>query len=379
MIRKILPILLIILLAGIPFACRDPYNPPVVQQPNSYLVVDGFIDITAGDSSFITLSRTRNLSDSEQFVSERLATLVLEEENGRQFAFREKGNGRYYLLPQSFTAGKRYRLDIRTISGSQYASDFVQAKPTPPIDSVTWEKDNDVTIYAFTHDPTNNTRYYRWSFTETWEYDSFYDSNIGWNQNTFQLYYKDSTEMTTQCFRYAHSSDILIATTANLGQDAVDSQRVTRIQKGSERLSTRYSMELSQYALTKEGFEYWQLLKKNANQLGTLFDPQPSQITGNITCISNPVEPVIGFISVSSVVKKRIFIRHAEVAPWDDSNEAFTCGTPITTVIDSAVYYLQDGRYAPAYYITGGGLAVAPQHCVDCRTRGGTTTKPPYW
>jgi len=359
-------------------ACRDPYNPPIVQQPNAFLVLDGFINTTPGDTSYITLSRTRNLSDSAQFSPEAHAAVTVEAEGGQRFNLLEKGNGRYYLPPQLFTAGRKYRLDIRTFSGSEYASEFVEAKTTPPIDSVTWRKDNDVNIYVFTHDPANNTRYYRWDYTETWEYDAFYDSNIGWDNNTVSLYYLDSSQLTFQCFRQARSSDIAIATTANLTQDIVDSQRVATVAAGTEKIAFRYSIEVSQFGLTKEAFEYWQLLKKNSNQLGTLFDPQPSQITGNLKCLTNPEEPVIGFISFSSVSKKRIFIRGAEVAPWGYPSEERTCATRVIPP-DSAIYYLQDGKYSPAYYVSGGGLAVAPQHCVDCRTKGGTTTKPSFW
>jgi Domain of unknown function (DUF4249) len=363
---------------GVWIACRDPYNPPVIQQPNAFLVVDGFINTTPGDTSYVTLSRTRNLNDSAQFTPETRAVVAVETESGQRFTLRERGRGVYYLPPQSFIAGKQYRLDIRTSSGSEYASAFVEAKTTPPIDSVTWRKDGDVNIYVFTHDPNNNTRYYRWDYTETWEYDAFYDSNIGWDNNNFKLYYLDSSQLTFQCFRQARSADIAIATTANLAQDIVDSQRIAVVAKGTEKIAYRYSIEVSQFGLTKDAFEYWQLLKKNSNQLGTLFDPQPSQITGNLTCLTRPTEPVIGFISFSSVAKKRLFIRGAEVAPWGYPSDERTCAAHIIPP-DSAVYYLQDGSYSPAYYVTGGYLAVAPQHCVDCRTKGGTTTKPSFW
>jgi hypothetical protein len=37
-----------------------------------------------------------------------------------------------------------------------------------------------------------------------------------------------------------------------------------------------------QYALTKDQYDYWTELKKNSEQLGTLFDAQPSQLNSNI-------------------------------------------------------------------------------------------------
>jgi hypothetical protein len=87
---------------------------------------------------------------------------------------------------------------------------------------------------------------------------------------------------------------------------------------------------------------------------------------------------VIGYISASTVTKKRIFIHNYEVAPWGYATDERIC-PPIITVPDSAIYYLQDGKLGPAYFVTGGGLAVAPVICIDCRIKGGSTVKPAYW
>jgi hypothetical protein len=74
-----------------------------------------------------------------------------------------------------------------------------------------------------------------------------------------------------------------------------------------------YSVIVSQYALTSNQFKYWTELKKNSEQLGTLFDAQPSQLNSNIHCITNPAEPVMGYLSASTVQKKRIFIANSEM------------------------------------------------------------------
>jgi hypothetical protein len=373
----------LILLTGLG-SCRDPYAPPAITLPNHFLVVDGFVN-AANDTSWIILSRTANLADTEQHIPETGAIMTLESSNGIVIrTFLEKSNGNYMLPPTSLVANGQYRLSIQTTDGERFASDIVPVKSTPPIDSIFWRKDGDVTIYLATHDPSNSTRYYRWSYQEDWEYDSYFNSYLGYDINNHLLYSKTPDQMTTQCFRKAVSTDILVATTARQVEDRLDSVPLMVIPANSEKLTTRYSIEVTQSGMTEQAFEYWQQLQKNATQLGTIFDPLPSSVTGNLHDLTHPERPVLGLFSVTAPSKARIFIRNQQVAPWALPGQSTTCSSPTITVEDSAAYYLYDPKWQPAYYITnltGGprGLAVAPQECVDCRVRGGVTTKPAFW
>jgi hypothetical protein len=58
---------------------------------------------------------------------------------------------------------------------------------------------------------------------------------------------------------------------------------------GDERISSRYSTLVRQFAISPNTYNYWQNLK-NTEQLGTLFDAQPSQLVGNAHC-AVPNEP----------------------------------------------------------------------------------------
>jgi len=71
-----------------------------------------------------------------------------------------------------------------------------------------------------------------------------------------------------------------------------------------------YSIEVTQYALTPEAFTYWELLKKNTEQLGSIFDASPSSSLTNIAAI-NSKDLVIGYVSVSTTTKKEYSLRAA--------------------------------------------------------------------
>jgi len=72
---------------------------------------------------------------------------------------------------------EKYRIRIQTADGKLYISEYVPIQNAPPIDSIHWQRTTDeIKIFASTHDPLNNTRYYRWQYEETWEINSAFPS-----------------------------------------------------------------------------------------------------------------------------------------------------------------------------------------------------------
>jgi hypothetical protein len=57
--------------------CKREYNPPAQQNNPRLLVVDGFLT-NAPDSTYITLTRSRNISDSTPSSVESNAILIVE-------------------------------------------------------------------------------------------------------------------------------------------------------------------------------------------------------------------------------------------------------------------------------------------------------------
>src|SRR5690606_38038743 len=94
---------------------------------------------------------------------------------------------------------------------------------------------------------------------------------------------------------------------------------LVKIPNGSEKLTVRYSMLVSQYAISKEAYEFYEIMKNNTEKMGSVFDPQPSLVRGNITCTTDPGEIVVGFIDCSVSSSQRIFITSEEAGNWPDS------------------------------------------------------------
>lgn len=287
-------------------SCRKPYNPPATTTSNSYLVVEGVIN-SGTDSTIIKLSQTVNLSSKVSLNPLTGAVLTVESDQNGSYPLTESVHGTYVSGGLNLNNTQKYRLRIKTVN-EEYLSDFVAVVNSPPIDSVNYTiQSNGVNIYSNTHDPQNNTKYYRWDYIETYIFHSKYDSFYKSNGDTV-LFRDLVNDEIYSCWRSDTSSTIIIKSSAKLSKDIIFSNPITFVSSTSEKFTQKYSILVRQYALTSAAYNFWINLKKNTEQLGSIFDAQPSQINGNIHSTTNPSEPVIGYISVGSVASQRIYI-----------------------------------------------------------------------
>lgn len=366
----------------ITMSCKKPYEPAAITGNNAYLVIDGVINTAANAVTTIKLSRSRNLGDSVTVSNPELqAQVVIETDAGGLYNVIQQGNdGTYQTAPLNLGTAAKYRLKIITHNGSSYISDFVTAKASPAIDSITWKQDKGVKMFVHTHDPQNKTIYYRWDFAETWLYHSSSQAMLGVNNR--RIFYRDSTTQVYNCWGTENSTNIITASTAALSQDVVSYAPLNFLADSTEKLNIRYSIDVKQYALTLEAYQYWEILKKATQETGTVFDPQPSQLAGNVKCTTNPNEPVIGFISATSVTEKRIFIDNSQLTNWkytDPANNICVQVVALQDPNDYLHYTFFDTSFSPFYFITPGQLAVLKTYCLDCTRRGGTSIKPSFW
>lgn len=389
-------------------SCKKIYTPQLTSVSTNFLAIDG--PIISGDSTFIRLSRTTRLTDTTQNKAELKAIVAIENDQNTLYPLTEKGAGLYVLGITNFDVSRKYRLDIKTSNGKIYQSDFVPMKTTGPIDSVYFEpKDsNHIQFYLDAHDPTNKTRYYRWDYKETWRYTSLLKYQFYYNNGVVSNLTSADPDIST-CYRTALSNEVFVGSSALLANDVITKQQLGGVDN-SEKIVRGYVLQVRQYALTKEGFEYYQNLKTNTEQLGSLFDSQSSILKGNIHCITNPAEMVIGFISLSTVTSKQVNLSYAQIPirftnlygtlEWFKGHfynsftpfkpepgncevksipelPAATFKTRADAILSSGNNILFDEDLS--YPATSYTYFYAPKECVDCRATGGTTTKPSYF
>ena len=376
---------MLFIVGGLFCQCQDKYVSPYRSPNTGYLVVEGYI---SGNTPIqYTLSRTLPLPGDSTIPKESGATVEVEGSDNSSISLLDRGGGVYSSADTPMlNAGIRYRLRIHTTEGEDYLSDFVPFRSTPPIDSVNWvESSNGVNIYVNTHDPANATRYYEWNYDETWEYHSAEQSVEEYDTATGQVIVRPPLSQVYRCWREDISTNIFLGSSIKLAQDVIYEQPLELLPRNSVQLSVLYTTLVRQWALTDSAYNYASIMQKNTESLGSIFDVQPSELNGNIHCLTKPAEQVVGYISAGTIQQQRIWISVEQLTGWTYS---YSCPVPDFVVpldsVDLYKYYIGHDdmpivAHLPPRGAQSDGWTSNHAYCIDCRSQGGTNIMPAIW
>lgn len=370
--RKISSILLLSLLM---LGCLDPYQPPTTNENTDLLVIDGHINSTDNIAT-VKITRALALTNAKAYPPETSAQVAIEDEKGNAVKLIEAAKGTY-SISRTFNPDVRHRLKIIT-KGKEYVSEFIKLMKNSDIDSLNWQADqNKLVISAYTHDNAPGAKYYRYAYDETHQYTAR-------NISSFKLVNgvavdRSASEYMFVCWVTKPSAPILLASTENLRENFVAGFPVINISRGDRRLWIKYSALVRQYSIDKEAYEYWLQMRKTTESLGSLFDPLPYQIKGNLKSTSDPEESVLGYFSGGDVTKKRITITNYTMPAgyWgvqQKCQEDYTKVADLKT-LDARINVL---TVPEVVGITVVGYYHTTHSCTDCRLEGGTVIKPDF-
>jgi hypothetical protein len=267
--------------------------------------------------------------------------------------------GAYKIETGDLDPAKKYRLRVWA-EGEEYVSEFLNPLKTPQIDSISWEKEakaKPIYITISTHDPLDQSRYYRWSYKEDWEFRAEIfaptSSSDPWG-NTFYCWASDA------------SKSFLLGSTERLSENVIAKKRLIEISPDADKISELYRISVTQYQIRQEAWQYYANLQKNVGSTGGIFAPVPSEMKGNVRCVSNPETEVIGYVEVSIAVTRTQFMPDLSLYAYEPPRT--WCYT-LTSSDPLSGYGIAVQGPPPLY---------APMSCLDCRLRG-TKNKPEGW
>jgi hypothetical protein len=385
---KSIPCLFLILFFAT--GCKIEYRPPVESPKTGYLVVEGFINSDGGPTT-ITLSRTLKLyDDTTRNNREHNAIVNIQGSDNESFPLHETGDGVYTSEPLQLNSNEKYRLYIKTQFGKEYESDYSSYRSTPEIDSLSWNRNNDgVKIYINTHDDAVQPTYYFWTYEETWEIHSAFLSQLVYFYSpgglfpvgvSFRFADHSADSSLYKCWQTENSSNINIGSSEKLSNGHIYFP-IMSIEPGGRKLSVLFSIQVKQYEISKAQYDYLRILKKNSEDIGSITGPLPSELKGNIQCLSNPSETVVGFVEVlQQRESERLFISNNQLPNWN-----YDPHCSVVSVENNPDDVKDKGDLFPTLVHEEIGLgaiksfyATADRNCMDCTVHG-SPVKPDFW
>jgi hypothetical protein len=347
---------------------------PKISDSDEMLVVEALITDQPGMNS-ISITYAQPLWRRQIISPLRGCVVSISDDLGNTYIAKETAYyGTYVPDPLNFRGvpGRKYTLHIKPpfqTTNINYESLPTEMIPVPSVNKIYYEKKLFTTwpqpvegcnIYLDTYDPSDKCKFYRWEYSETWEFHLPYNypNRVCWISN--------------------NPRDILIKN-SSLTSGGVIRYPLLSITNPVDRLSIKYSLLVNQFSLNEDEYLYWERLKNTIDQVGGLYDLIPANVPNNIFCVEDTAKKVLGYFSVSAISSKRIFI----VDSFAGTNGMYyncVTDTVYTTRPDTIpgigtqiwVLVTNTNKYPPEILLT------RKRSCIDCTTRG-TNIRPVFW
>ena len=286
-------------------ACVDPISLQLSDGAGA-LVVDGMIT-DESNVHIIKLSRSIDFRNDQPLriypIPETDAIVEVSDNEGNSATAIELQPGVYRLDGLEGKVGNRYVLDITTSNGKRYRSEPEEMKAAVAPDRIEFEfkfyQNSVITtnrgsvlipldgffIYAIVNDPPERGNYYMWRSEGQFEFFSLTDHDTlkqCWAPHPERL--ESGIELTDDTF-----------TNGNLIRQFICIVPYNR--------PTHFLVAIKQYSLSERAHEFWKRSAAQHVATGSLMDPPPAMVQGNVFSLDDGDEPVLGYFGASAVIK----------------------------------------------------------------------------
>ncbi len=327
--------------------CQEPIELDF-QSDDEYLVIDGFITDDFGPHT-IKISKSQPFTNDEIVIFEKVqnAAVTITDDLGNVTNLTMSAPGSY--LTSGFfigQIGRSYTLSV-DVNGETYEStpQLIPAKSS--FGSVYFEQGQREVI--------NDDGELLVNPTVKFLCDVDYASQNSYAAVTWEGTYEYKTVLTQtpyDCYvDEANRGFSSIITNEEVNVDSADKVTVGEL-LFDVRFKSAYSLNAILYSMNEEAHNFHFQINQQRSSTGSVFDPQPFQIFGNIRNVNDPDQTVLGYFGAYGKEESRVFVYSSNIdapAPFD---------------ICSRV----------------GGPGFPPSYCFDCANfPGAYIIQPSYW
>jgi hypothetical protein len=288
--------LYLLLLSLLLLSCLEQVDVPLRQETEK-LVIEGLL--TNEPNPFLRLSLTTQFGTTADIVPLRGAYVEVGTPGSERTVFRAVPGevGLYRPANPAFSGvvGTSYSLSIRLPDGREYRS-APQVLPRPvPIEQLTTEFEqpnaHGFQTYLDLKDPAETTNYYRWTARGYHERRST-GVPVGFGGGV----------CCDRCWVLKDERAVNVLSDALVNGSTVRQRPVF--------FSPFYTLgkhliEVQQYSISRETYLYWNRYRDQQQRTGTIFDPLPAPLLGNVVNVNDPQDIALGYFEVSGVSRRR--------------------------------------------------------------------------
>ncbi len=313
-------------------SCIEPIDFDTSSEP-SRLVVQGYISNIAAKDRLVFQPESGyfkvKLGLSSPVTNERdqtidAAIVSVVNDLGESLDFTPLGAGNYELVNDEFKAlpERSYFLRVVLPDGKIYESIPESVALSEPGGCAEYRVDSRFRISdqnnateelkgisvssTLPENQENKPFYYYWEITPSWVFKA-------------ALLPENSIRKTCWVTNKYFFDDIVLQRDAN-GQGGYPKDLFFVEVPNNPRIQHDFTVLIKQFSLSKRAFEFREDIKKQNESVGSIFDPPPFSIRGNLVNINDADDRVLGYFSVVGETAQRWFTSHSELPySFDDS------------------------------------------------------------
>jgi hypothetical protein len=387
------------------------------------LETDSFESVLVIEATITNENKQQEILLSRSFmfdsisVQESGATVKVIDDAMNTYTFLETEPGVYKSQsPFAALPNRNYNLSV-VASGSEYGSSEMQLTQPTTIDNLYFERDfnengiEGVSVYIDSYDPTENSKFYRHEYEETYKIiaplyspEELISNGVVFpilpanqpNFNSIQelmdflVTIQLRPEQEQICYNTIASNTIIVTNTNDLLEDRLDKYRVHFVGRDNSEIMYRYSILVRQFVQSLEAHAFYETLKSQSISESVFSETQSGFLQGNVFSENDATQKVIGFFEVTSFDSKRVFFNYADLFVDEDLPPYYVVcddffkpdiltvdplsgiwtGSPLVQAINDGFQYF-DNEGDPPYRLV---LNV----CGDC-TNLGSNEIPDFW
>lgn len=299
-------------------SCITPFDPEITNE-NPKLSVEGTITDLPGPYVVKLSYSTSYTSGNEKSTNSiRDARVFISDSEGTEEELTFTNNaGTYVTAAEGIrgVAGRSYTLRVEFPDGRLYESLPERMPFTPEIDSIYAEYrdvagtfvQGEFDVYLDTSDPVEEKNFYMWKWKHYRKLD--------YCQQFIRNFPSPPTWFARNCCGECFGIDSCTGC-VNIGSDNfVNGKTIARVPLMSFEYDSRspYYLQAEQHSLSESAYNFWKTASDLVNNAGGVFDKPPVTVKGNLVCLSDPDEQVLGYFGASSVKVKAVYFRRDNI------------------------------------------------------------------